>query len=135
MKKKINDFAIFIGANEEIAEKKLVDFLNHLKNPMPLAFEEIEKILKDEERHAEYSLLFAKKTNNYYLYKIKVIKEKTLNSLRHFYANSLNKLFFIFHPILITILIIMNFTTYFLKLKKNITDDNVMKNIKPNSIT
>ena len=134
-KKKINDFAIFIGVNEEIAEKKLVDFLNHLKDPMPLAFEEIQKILKDEERHAEYSLVFAKKTNNSYLYKIKVIKEKTLSSLRHLYANSLNKLSFIFYPILITILIIISFVTYFLKLKKNITDNNVMENIDPNSIT
>ena len=30
-KKKLNDFAIFVGANEEIAEKKLLAFTNHLK--------------------------------------------------------------------------------------------------------
>jgi len=46
-KKKLNDFAIFIGANEEIAEKKLIAFSNHLKNHKPLAFTEIQNILKD----------------------------------------------------------------------------------------
>ena len=134
-KKKINDFAIFVGTNEEIAEKKLVDFSNHLKEYKPLLFKEIQKILEDEEKHAEYSLKFAKKNNNIYFYKVKVIKEKILSSIRHMYANSLNKFSFIFHPILIIILILINFATYFLELKKNITDDNVMKNIKPNSIT
>ena len=134
-KKKINNFAIFVGANEEIAEKKLIDFANHLKDHIPYAFEEIKKILKDEERHAEYSLMFAKKTNNPYLYKIKVIKEKTLSNLRHLYANSLNKLSLVFYPILITILIIISFVTKFLKLKKENSDDDVMKNIDSKSIT
>ena len=134
-KKKLNDFAIFIGANEEIAEKKLVDFANHLKEHKPLAFKEIQKILIDEERHAEYSLKFAKNNNGSFIYKIKLLKEKTLSFFRHIYANSLNKFSFIFYPILITILIIISFVTYFLKLKKNITDDDVMKNIEPDSIT
>ena len=134
-KKKINNFAIFVGANEEIAEKKLIDFANHLKDHIPYAFEEIKKILKDEERHAEYSLMFAKKTNNPYLYKIKVMKEKTLSNLRHLYANSLNKLSLVFYPILITILIIISFVTKFLKLKKENSDDDVMKNIDSKSIT
>ena len=134
-KKKINDFAIFIGANEEIAEKKLIDFSNHLKKHKPLVFKEIQKILRDEERHAEYSLKFAKNNNGFFTYKIKLVKEKILSFFRHIYANSLNKLSFIFNPILITILIIISFVTYFLKLTKNITDDDVMKNIDPNSIT
>ena len=134
-KKKINDFAIFIGANEEIAEKKLIDFSNHLKKHKPLVFKEIQKILRDEERHAEYSLKFAKNNNGLFLYKVKLIKEKTLSFFRHAYANSLNKFSFIFNPILITILIIISFVTYFLKLRKNITDDDVIKNIDPNSIT
>ena len=134
-KKKINDFAIFIGANEEIAEKKLIDFSNHLKKHKPLVFKEIQKILRDEERHAEYSLKFAKNNNGFFIYKIKLVKEKTLSFFRHIYANSLNKFSFIFNPILITILIIISFVTYFLKLTKNITDDDVMKNIDPNSIT
>jgi hypothetical protein len=134
-KKKLNDFAIFIGANEEIAEKKLIEFSNHLKNHIPSAYEKIQKILQDEERHSKYSILFAKKTNNSSLYKLKFVKEKILSKLRHLYANSLNKLSFIFYPILISILIIISFTTYFLKLKKNITDNNVMENINPNSMT
>ena len=134
-KKKLNDFAIFIGANEKIAEKKLIDFSNHLKKYNPLAFEEIEKILNDEEKHAEYSLKFAKSHNGFLYYKIKMLKEKTLNFFRHIYANSLNKFSFIFKPILITILLIISFVTFFLNLKKNITDDDVMKNIEPNSIT
>ena len=134
-KKKINDFAIFIGANEEIAEKKLIDFSNHLKKHKPLVFKEIQKILRDEERHAEYSLKFAKNNNGFFIYKIKLVKEKILSFFRHIYANSLNKFSFIFNPILITILIIISFVTYFLKLTKNITDDDVMKNIDPNSIT
>ena len=134
-KKKLNDFAIFIGANEEIAEKKLIEFSNHLKNHIPSAYEKIQKILQDEEKHSEYSILFAKKTNSSSLYKIKFIKEKILSKLRHLYANSLNKLSFIFYPILILILIIISFITYFLKLKKNITDDNVMTNIDSTSMT
>ena len=134
-KKKLNDFAIFIGANEEIAEKKLIAFLNHLKEHKPLAFREIQNILQDEERHAEYSLRFAKNNNGFFLYKIKMVREKTLSFLRHIYANSLNKFSFIFNPILITILIVISFVTYFLRLKKNIIDDDVMKNIEPNSIT
>ena len=134
-KKKLNDFAIFIGANEEIAEKKLIVFLNHLKKHKPLAFKEIQNILQDEERHAEYSLRFAKNNNGFFLYKIKMIREKTLSFLRHIYANSLNKFSFIFNPILITILILISFVTYFLRLKKNMLDDDVMKNIEPNSIT
>jgi len=134
-KKKINDFSIFIGANEEIAKKKLIDFLNHLKLHKPLAYSEIQNILKDEERHAEYSLKFAKNNNGFFSYKIKLIKEKILSFFRHIYANSLNKFSFIFNPILITILIAINFVTYFLNLKKNIKDDDVMKNIEPKSIT
>ena len=68
-------------------------------------------------------------------YKIKLAIEKTLSFLRHIYANSLNKFSFIFNPILIIILMIISLVTPFLKLKNNISDDNVMKNIEPNSIT
>ena len=46
-KKKLNDFAIFVGANEEIAEKKLIAFSNHLKEHKPWAYKEIQNILKD----------------------------------------------------------------------------------------
>ena len=134
-KKKLNDFAIFVGANEEIAEKKLIAFSNHLKEQKPLAFTEIQNILKDEERHAEYSLRFAKNNNGFFSYKIKLAKEKTLSFFRHIYANSLNKFSFIFNPILTIIIIIISFVALFLKLKKNITDEDVMKNIEPNSIT
>ena len=134
-KKKLNDFAIFVGANEEIAEKKLIAFSNHLKEHKPWAYKEIQNILKDEERHAEYSLKFAKNNNGFFSYKIKLAKEKTLSFFRHIYANSLNKFSFIFNPILITILIFISFITHFLKLKKSITDEDVMKNIEPNSIT
>ena len=134
-KKKLNDFAIFVGANEAIAEEKLIDFSNHLKGHKPLAFKQIQNILKDEERHTEYSLRFAKKNNSFFSYQIKLTKEKVLSFFRHIYANSLNKFSFIFHPILITIIIALSLVTYFLKLKKKITDEDVMKNIDPNSIT
>ena len=134
-KKKLNDFAIFVGANEAIAEEKLIDFSNHLKVHKPLAFKQIQNILKDEERHTEYSLRFAKKNNSFFSYQIKLTKEKVLSFFRHIYANSLNKFSFIFHPILITIIIALSLVTYFLKLKKRITDEDVMKNIDPNSIT
>jgi hypothetical protein len=134
-KKKLNDFAIFIGANEEIAEKKLIAFTNHLKEHKPLAYKQIQDILKDEEKHAEYSLRFAKNNNSLFSYKIKLSKEKTLSFFRHIYANSLNKFSFIFNPILITIIVLISFVAHFLKLKKKITDEDVMKNIEPNSIT
>tara|TARA_B110000008_G_scaffold54357_1_gene53830 strand:+ start:60 stop:776 length:717 start_codon:yes stop_codon:yes gene_type:complete len=134
-KKKLNDFAIFVGVNEEIAEKKLIAFTNYLKKHKPLAYKQIQNILKDEERHADYSLRFAKNNNSFFLYKIKLVKEKILSFFRHIYANSLNKFSFIFKPILISIIILISFVTHFLKLKKNIIDDNVMENIDPNSIT
>jgi len=132
--KKLNDFAIFVGANEEVAEKKLIAFSNHLKEHRPSAFKEIQNILKDEDRHAKYSLKFAKNNNNFFEYKIKLAKEKLLSFLRHIYANSLNKLSFIFNPILMTIIVLISFVAYFLKLKKHMTDEDVMKNIEPNSI-
>ena len=113
----------------------MIDFSNHLKEHKPLAFKEIQNILKDEEKHTEYSLRFAKNNNGFFSYKIKLTKEKTLSFFRHIYANSLNKFSFIFYPILITILIVISFVTRFLKLKKNVTDGDVMKNIEPNSIT
>ena len=134
-KKKLNDFAIFVGANEEVAEKKLIAFSIHLKKHRTAAYQEIKNILKDEERHAEYSLSFAKKNNGFFSYKIKLAKEKTLSFFRHLYANSINKFSFIFYPILIIIIILISFVAHFLKLKKNATDQDVMKNIKPNSIT
>lgn len=134
-KKKLKDFAIFVGANEEIAEKKLIAFTDHLKEHKPLAYKQIQDILKDEEKHAEYSLRFAKSNHGLLSYKIKLSKEKILSFLRHIYANSLNKFSYIFKPILISIIILISFVAYFLNLKKNITDDNVMENIDPNSIT
>ena len=134
-KKRINNFAIFIGANEEIAEKKLITFANHLRKHKPLAFEKVQNILKDEKKNAEYSLRFAKNKNGFLSYKIKITKERILSFFRHIYANSLNKFSFIFKPILIAILIIINFVTYFLNLKKNTVDEDVMKNIEPDSIT
>ncbi|MDC3187658.1 hypothetical protein OA994_01360 [Candidatus Pelagibacter sp.] len=134
-KKKLNDFAIFVGANEQIAEKKLIAFTNHLKEHKPSAYKQIQDILKDEEKHAEYSLRFAKKNNGFLSFKIKLTKEKILSFFRHIYANSLNKFSFIFKPILISIIILISFVTFFLDLKKKITDDNVMENIDPNSIT
>ena len=134
-KKKLKDFAIFVGANEEIAEKKLIAFTDHLKEHKPLAYKQIQDILKDEEKHAEYSLRFAKSNHGLLSYKIKLSKEKILSFFRHIYANSLNKFSYLFKPILISIIILISFVAYFLNLKKNITDDNVMENIDPNSIT
>ena len=133
-KTKLNDFATFVGVNEEIAEKKLIAFSNYLKVHKPLAFEEIQNILKDEERHSKYSLKFAKKNNNFFSYKIKLAKEKVFSLFRHIYANNLNKLSFIFNPILVTIIIVISFVAHFLKLKKNRIDNDVMKNIDPSSL-
>ena len=45
-KKKLKDFAIFVGANEQIAEKKLIAFTDHLKEHKPLAYKQIQDILK-----------------------------------------------------------------------------------------
>ena len=133
-RKKINDFAIFIGANEEIAEKKLINFANNIQNKNNDLFYEIKNILKDEERHAEYSLRFAKKYNSKISFKIKITKERIISYFRHFYANSLNKFAFIFYPILITILIFLNVLTYFLKLKKINKINDVIKDIDPYSM-
>ena len=134
-KKKINDFAIFIGANEEVAEKKLIDFCNHFKHHRPAAYNEIQKILEDEKRHSYYSLKFARKNNNFILFKFKMIKEKILSLFRHTYANGLNKISFIFNPILVSIILLIKSIINFLKLERNISDDDVMKSIDPWSLT
>ena len=133
-KKKINNFAIFIGANEEIAEKKLINFANYIKKGNKPAFNEIQNILQDEARHSEYSLSFAKKYNGYFVYKCKITKERIMSHFRHFYANGVNKLSFIFYPILIIILIFISLISIFLKFKKKSKTKDIMNNIEPNSI-
>ncbi len=100
-----------------------------------MAYKQIQDILKDEEKHAEYSLRFAKNNHGLLSYKIKLSKEKILSFFRHIYANSFNRFSFVFKPILISILVLISLVTLFLKLKKDVTDDNVMENIDPNSIT
>ena len=133
-KKKIKDFAIFIGANEEIAEKKLQDFLFNLRKFKPNYAIEIDKILIDEERHAEYSLKFAKKKNSKIAYQSKFFKENLISKFRHFYANSLNGVSKIIDPLLYFLILIMSLPVKFISLNKIKTDDDVLKNIDPNSI-
>ena len=133
-KKNIKDFAIFIGANEEIAEKKLDDFLKNIRVFKPKHANQIDKILLDEERHAKYSLRFAKKNNSKFAYVVKFAKENLLSKLRHFYANSLNKVSIIFNPILHLLILIMYLPVKFLDLEKSNTDNDVLKNINPKSI-
>ncbi len=133
-KKNIKDFAIFIGANEEIAEKKLNDFLNNIRNFKPEHAKLIDKILLDEERHAKYSLSFAKNNNSKVSYVIKFFKENLISKLRHLYANSLTKISKIFNPILYSLILIMFLPVKFLDLDKSKTDYDVLKNINPKSI-
>ena len=133
-KKNLKDYAIFIGANEEIAEKKLNEFLSNIKNFKPDHAKKIDKILLDEERHAKYSLTFAKKNNSKFAYLIKVSKEKLLSKLRHFYANSLNKVSKFFNPILYSLVLIISLPVKFLELEKSNSDKDVLKSINPKSI-
>ena len=131
---RIKDFAIFIGANEEIAEKKLHDFLDNIRKFKPDHSKKIDKILLDEERHAKYSLTFAKKNNSKIAYYIKLFKENLISKLRHLYANSLTKVSKIFNPILYLLILIMYLPVKFLDLDKSKTDNDVLKNINPKSI-
>ena len=133
-KKSLKDYAIFIGANEEIAEKKLNEFLSNIKDFKPDHAKKIDKILLDEERHAKYSLTFAKKNNSKFAYLIKVSKEKLLSKLRHFYANSLNKVSKFFNPILYSLVLIISLPVKFLELEKSNSDKDVLKSINPKSI-
>ena len=133
-KKNIKDFAIFIGANEEIAEKKLHDFLDNIRKFKPDHSKKIDKILLDEERHAKYSLTFAKKNNSKIAYYIKFSKENLISKLRHLYANSLTKVSKIFNPILYLLILIMYLPVKFLDLDKSKEDNDVLKNINPKSI-
>ena len=133
-KKNIKDFAIFIGANEEIAEKKLQDFLNNIREFKPDHAKQIDKILLDEERHAKYSLTFAKKYNSKVIYFIKFNKENLISKLRHLYANSLTKVSKIFNPILYSLILLMSLPVKFLDLEKSKTDYDVIKNFDPKSI-
>jgi len=133
-KKNIKDFAIFIGANEEIAEKKLHNFLDNIRKFKPDHTKKIDKILLDEERHAKYSLTFAKKNNSKIAYYIKFFKENLISKLRHLYANSLTKILKIFNPILYLLILIMYLPVKFLDLDKSKEDNDVLKNINPKSI-
>ena len=133
-KKNIKDFAIFIGANEEIAEKKLNDFLDNIRTFKPEHAKQIDKILLDEERHAKYSLTFAKKNNSKFYYFIKFFKENLISKLRHLYANSLTRVSKIFNPILYSLILIMSLPVKFLDLDKSKTDNDVVKNINAKSI-
>ena len=133
-KKNIKDFAIFIGANEEIAEKKLNNFLQNIRSFKPDHAKQIDEILLDEERHAKYSLSFAKKNNSNFEYFIKFSKENLISKLRHLYANSLTKVSKIFNPILYLLILIMSLPVKFLDLEKSEADNNVMENINPRSI-
>jgi hypothetical protein len=134
-KKKLKDFAVFIGTNELIAEKKLLNLIKHFKENEINDFIEIEKILNDEKKHSEYSLIYANRENGKVILKIKIIKEKIFNLFRHLYADSLSKISFIFNPILILILIIMNFIVNFLELKTESTNEDILKTIDPHSLT
>ena len=133
-KKNIKDFAIFIGANEEIAEKKLHHFLDNIRTFKPDHAKQIDKILLDEERHAKYSLTFAKKNNSKFYYFIKFFKENLISKFRHLYANSLTKVSKIFNPILYSLILIMSLPVKFLDLDKSKTDNDVLKNINAKSI-
>ena len=133
-KKNIKDFAIFIGANEEIAEKKLNHFLDNIRTFKPVHAKQIDKILLDEERHANYSLTFAKKNNSKFYYFIKFFKENLISKFRHLYANSLIKVSKIFNPILYSLILIMSLPVKFLDLDKSKTDNDVLKNINAKSI-
>ena len=64
-----------------------------------------------------------------------MIKEKILSLFRHTYANGLNKISFIFNPILVSIILLIKSIINFLKLERNISDDDVMKSIDPWSLT
>ena len=133
-KKKITDFSIFISANEEIAEKKLINFANHLKKYMPKEYTKIEEILLDEKNHSKYSMKFSKKNNSFFIFNIKFFKEKLLSHTRHLYANNLKNLSLIFYPILILILIIIKPISQILKSKRNVIENNVMDSIDPESV-
>ena len=95
---------------------------------------QIDKILLDEERHANYSLTFAKKNNSKFYYFIKFFKENLISKLRHLYANSLTKVSKIFNPILYLLILIMYLPVKFLDLDKSKEDNDVLKNINPKSI-
>ena len=88
----------------------------------------------DEERHAKYSLTFAKKNNSKIAYYIKLFKENLISKLRHLYANSLTKVSKIFNPILYLLILIMYLPVKFLDLDKSKEDNDVLKNINPKSI-
>ena len=130
-KKKLSDFSLFIGVNEEIAEKKLLKFYKYIQKKFPDISSEIKDILEDEQNHAHYSLNFSKKKNNSVLFYIKFLKEKMFGHLRHFYADRLKNLSFIFYPILIFIILAIYPIIFFLNLKNNNSDQDVMKNIDP----
>lgn len=128
--KRLNDFAVFIAANETIAKNKLIN-LNYLikKKSLKLSLL-LENILEDEERHSRLSSDYSRKKLSKLNYLFSFKKEKLLSNIRHFYANSLNKTQKIFYPIFIMLLMMMKILSFNLKLDNHIK----LKNIDPKSL-
>ena len=133
-KKRLNEFSVFVAANEEIAEKKLQK-LNFLVSKYSKHISKrIEEILIDEQKHHSLSAKFSKKNMNKFSYFIKFKKEVFLSNFRHLYANSLSKTQVIFYPILISLLVLMKLVSSFLNLDQNYKSKDILRSNDHKSI-
>ena len=133
-KKKLNDFSVFIAANETIAKKKLENpnFLVKKKS-LKLSLLILE-ILKDEERHSNLSSDFSKKKLNKFNYWISYKKEEILSNVRHLYANSLINTQKIFYPIFSILLIVISKLSLELNFENKNRSKNILDDIDPNTM-
>ena len=133
-KKKLNEFAVFVSANEEIAEKKLQKLNFLIAKYSKDISKKIDEILIDEQKHHSLSAKFSKRNMNKFSYFLKFKKEVFLSNFRHFYANSLIKTQVIFYPILITLLILMRLVSSFLNLEQNYKSKDILSSNDHKSI-
>ena len=133
-KKKINEFSVFVSANEEVAEKKLKK-LNFLVSKYSKSIsKKIDEILIDEQNHHSLSAEFSKKKMSKFSFIIRFNKEILMSNLRHLYANSLIKTQVIFYPILIFLLILMSLVSSLLNLEDNYKSKNILSSNDHKSI-
>lgn len=133
-KKNLNNFSVFIAANEAIAKNKLEN-LNTLVKQKSLELSLlIQEILVDEERHSNLSSNYSKKKLSKIKYWLSYKKEETLSNLRHLYANSLNKTQKIFYPIFIILLISLSKLSFKIDLRYKTKSKNILENIDPSAI-
>jgi len=133
-KKNLNNFSVFIAANETIAKHKLENLNSLVKQKSLKLSLLIQEILIDEERHSNLSSNYSKKKLSKFKYWLLYKKEEALSNIRHLYANSLNKTQKVFYPVFIILLFALSKLSFKIDLKKKAKSENILEDIDPSAI-